>query len=243
MKLLEKMEVFQTGLGPFACYKNDQNFYFHLSHGGYWEIDLIRMLEPFWKNAKVILDIGAHIGTHSFVYAAYNKDAKIYAFEPQKEMFKLLKLNMENRKNVIPINMCVGHKMGKTTLAKHTIFGENIDKDIVYGDGPTMNLGGIGIGEGGEQVEMITIDSLNLDACDFIKVDVEGAEPLVFLGGKETICKYKPVICFEYIPDLKTDHLEKLFSTEKLKDVKELLYSYGYTRIQNLEGCNWIAIP
>lgn len=237
------MQVFQTPWGPFACYKNDQNFYFHLSNGGYWEIQLIQMLEPYWKNAKVILDVGAHIGTHSFIYSAFNKTANIFAFEPQKEMYKLLEFNMKESKNVICMNSCVGHLIGKTSLAKHTIFGENIDKDIVYGEGPTMNLGGIGIGEGGEQVSIVTIDSLGLDACDFIKIDVEGAEALVLMGAKETIAKYKPVICFEYIPGMKTDHLENLFQLQKIKDVKELLVSYGYTRIENLEGCNWIAIP
>ena len=33
---------------------------------------------------------------------------------------------------------------------------------------------------------MITIDSLKIK-CDIIKVDVEGAEPLVFYGAKKTI--------------------------------------------------------
>lgn len=39
------------------------------------------------------------------------------------------------------------------------------------------------IDKGGEKVAMISIDSLNLESCDFIKIDAEGYEPLVIAGA------------------------------------------------------------
>ena len=70
---------------------------------------IMKLLKPYWEPAKVILDIGAHIGSHSFIYSFFNREAKIYAFEPQTEIFKVLCENMQTRGNVVCVNTCVGH--------------------------------------------------------------------------------------------------------------------------------------
>ena len=49
----------------------------------------------------------------------------------------------------------------------------------------------------GEEVEVITIDSLKLSACDFIKVDVEGMELPVLQGVAENLRKYRPILYVE----------------------------------------------
>ena len=48
-----------------------------------------------------------------------------------------------------------------------------------------------------EWVQSITVDDLQLDRVDFIKVDVEGFEERVLKGGAETIKRLLPVIYFE----------------------------------------------
>jgi len=47
------------------------------------------------------------------------------------------------------------------------------------------------------QIPIITIDSLNLSACDLICLDIEGYEPFALQGAEQTIRKYRPVIMFE----------------------------------------------
>ena len=238
------METFQTPFGDFTCYKNDQNFYHHLKNDRFWEIDLILCkLRPYWETASCILDIGAHIGSHSFLYSFYNSKAQIYAFEPQSNIYKVLCKNMESRKNVNCINTCVGHALCKTRLANHTHFGANVEDTIQYGDAPTMNLGGVSIGTEGEEVSMITVDSLNLSSCDFLKIDVEGAEGLVLLGAKETLLKYKPVICFEYIDSIDTSAIAAAFQMESIPTPHEILQELGYEEFIRIEGDNWLALP
>jgi FkbM family methyltransferase len=237
------MEEFQTNLGPFWAFNNDQNFYFHLKHGGFWEAKLLEDLMPFICKAETILDIGAHIGSHSFVYGFFNPNAKIYAFEPQKKIYDLLSKNVSIRPNVIPINKCVGHTNMTCNLSRNAKCGENSDIDICYGNGPIMNLGGVSIGGSGEEVEMITIDSLNLETCDFIKIDVEGAEGLVIEGATETIRKFKPIICFEWSPYLDNKPMEEYFHRQRIPTVQELLIKLGYTVFKFLEGDNWLAFP
>ena len=39
------------------------------------------------------------------------------------------------------------------------------------------------LGIGTDFIEMITIDSLNLDNIGYMKLDVQGSEPLVFYGA------------------------------------------------------------
>ena len=48
-----------------------------------------------------------------------------------------------------------------------------------------------------EWVQSITIDNLQLDRVDFIKVDAQGFEARVLKGGTETIKKFLPVIYFK----------------------------------------------
>jgi FkbM family methyltransferase len=46
-------------------------------------------------------------------------------------------------------------------------------------------------------IPVVTIDSLNLEACDLLILDVEGYEPFALKGAEETIRKYKPVVMIE----------------------------------------------
>lgn len=49
----------------------------------------------------------------------------------------------------------------------------------------------------GGDIRVITIDSLDLEACDLICLDVEGFEPQALLGAEQTIRKFRPVIQIE----------------------------------------------
>jgi len=238
------METFNTPFGDFSCLKNDQNFYFHLKQNSFWEIELImKYLRPYWQQASTILDIGAHIGSHSFLYGFFNPQAKIFAFEPQREIYKVLQQNIKERPNITAFNTCVGHQDMMTTLSQRTHCGENTEEPIVYGEGPIMNLGGVSIGEGGQPVPMIRIDSLGLTSCDYMKLDVEGAEGLVIQGAANTIRKYRPVICYEYADYLDISGLSKTLGLESLPNVKKELEALGYKDFKHIEGDNWIAFP
>ena len=46
--------------------------------------------------------------------------------------------------------------------------------------------------------EQITLDSLELNNIDLIKIDIEGNELNVLKGALETIQRNKPIIEFEY---------------------------------------------
>jgi hypothetical protein len=49
----------------------------------------------------------------------------------------------------------------------------------------------------GNDVKCITIDSLKLQSCDFIKMDCEGMELKALQGAEGTIYKFKPTMLLE----------------------------------------------
>jgi hypothetical protein len=72
------------------------------------------------------------------------------------------------------------------------------------------------------KVEMIAIDDLNLAACDFIKIDVQGMELDVLLGAEKTIRKFGPTIY--------TENETRAGQPDKLR---QFLVQLGYTCLQD----------
>lgn len=46
---------------------------------------------------------------------------------------------------------------------------------------------------------LVSVDSLELDRVDFIKIDVEGMEVDALKGALNTIEKYKPILTVEFL--------------------------------------------
>lgn len=204
----------------------------HLMQGVMFEEPVIRQLEPFIKRSKYVVDVGANIGCHTVSYGFFNPDATIWAFEPQKKLFPTLVDNIQLNNltdRVFPMNYALGHK-------KDTVHLQNTSAQFYEGNG--TNLGGIGIGNDGEEIEMNTLDSLSLPGLGFMKIDVEGAEGLVLQGAKETIEKYKPVILFEH----NSQHINpRDVGLEYVPTPFEVLTPLGYDKFFHIGTDNFIA--
>jgi FkbM family methyltransferase len=236
-----------TKYGYISYYPNDIWFAEPIDSGGMFDEEFVfNCLAQYIANSKTILDIGSHVGSHIIMYKYINPSAKIYGFEPQSKIFKLLKNNIEknNYKDVEIFNYGVANKSIKTTLNKNITDGFNCDDEIEYGSSKWFNLAGVQVGKGGEEIETLTVDSLNLDSCDFIKIDVEGFEPLVLLGAENTIKKYKPVISFEYnYKTILKESAEEFGIEFPMYDGSfEILRKYGYSDIRYIYKNNFIAL-
>jgi FkbM family methyltransferase len=238
----------ETQNGYISYYKNDIAFVNYLERDNLiFETEIVmEHLSEIVKDSKVIIDAGAHSGSHTILYKSINPEVVIHAFEPQLKMFELLSHNIEqnNFNNVFLHNLALANKAHTTRLVtsvsdahydenyNHVVL-ENGELDYVvhtnisYGDDNLFNLGGVGFGEGGEVVSTITIDSLSLEQCDFIKLDIEGAEPLALSGAIETIKKFYPTILFEHNSQQLSKEIYEHFqaSTETSFDI---LSSLGY---------------
>ena len=197
---IKNIETVETNYGKITYYTNDYFISEAYKYGYVFEQHIVENeLQYFIKNAWVILDIGAHIGSHTIMYSQINPECKIYSFEIQAPMYKLLQKNViQNRlKNVELFHCAVGNKIKMVTINNEIKDGPNANEPYFYDGYKEYNFGGISLGSGGEEIMMITIDSLQLNHCDLIKIDVEGFEFPVLLGAINTIIKYKPAIFYE----------------------------------------------
>ena len=136
-----------------------------------------------------VVEVGANIGAHTVHLAQIVGDAGVvWAFEPQRLVFQLLAGNIaiNGLRNVYCRQNCVSNQPG-------------IIKVPVLDAEKIQNWGGVSMLDNpeGEPVEAVTLDSLNLPRCDFLKIDVEGMELQVLEGASHLIDRYQPIIYTE----------------------------------------------
>jgi FkbM family methyltransferase len=155
---------------------------------GLFENQLIEWCKQFLKKDKVFLDIGAHSGTYSLSLADYCKE--VWAFEPQKMTYYSLcgGVALSNKRNITCKQIGLGSKdqVGYQTL------------NIVSSDGGGSSLHSTSGILCQETIEIVELDSFNIENIGFIKMDVEENEMFVLQGATETLRKSGwPTIIFE----------------------------------------------
>lgn len=134
----------------------------------------------FVKNFNVAIDVGANIGfwTRPLAY----KFKKVIAFEPVDNLMNYLKENTKNQ-NIEYNKLILGDKK---SYANMRCDDKNIGNNVV-------DIESYGRGD----IPVDTIDNLDLNHFDFIKIDCQGYDYFVLNGGIKTFEKYKPIIVFE----------------------------------------------
>lgn len=148
-----------------------------LDHDRYALPIILEYIQPGYT----VVDAGAFIGDHTLAYCdAVGKNGDVYAFEPNPAAFECLQYN------------CGSAKLFNCGLS-------NCDEEVNYSVDNNAGAGRISqqSGDGSFCIKTITLDSLNLSALDFFKLDIEGYELNALEGAKETISKYRPVFWIE----------------------------------------------
>ncbi len=180
-----------------------QKYLYHTLINRQYHDENIFLTSRFIKGENpVILDVGANIGLYTCAYAQYFKSQKpiIFAIEAMESNYKLLQENIKLNKfeNIKPIHIALGSENGELEFLvpeDHSI-GNFAGNNITSPNSETKNKMIT------KKVTMTTLDDLaqdhNINRCDFMKVDIEGAEYFMFSGGKKFISSFRPVIQFEY---------------------------------------------
>lgn len=140
------------------------------------------------------IDVGANIGLISLYMLKKVPNLKIYAFEPSPHQHGLFKRTIKENgiSSAIKLyNLALSDKEGQVPFFAHNT------------GCPADGFKDTGRGGDGKNIQ---VNTTRLDSwwnkqgrpkIDLIKVDTEGSELLVFMGGKEMLCKCNPDIFFE----------------------------------------------
>lgn len=147
--------------------------------GTYQLAKLQRALSCCVKRGLAV-DVGAHVGLWTHVLA--REFARVVAVEPMADHLDCLRRNTEHQSNIAIFPVALGAKMGTVTLSEMP--------DVATA---AVTANGVFV------APLAKLDSLYLDArVDFLKIDVEGYEHNVLLGGERTIRRDRPVIVIEH---------------------------------------------
>lgn len=157
---------------------------------GIWEPEETAVLQRYLRAGGVFVDVGANVGYFTVLASAWVGPAgQVYAFEPEKHNFAILRKNItENRcENVIAENMALAEKSelvqlylsGVTHSGDHRVYCPR-DDDTYIESHKRMT----------DTVQAITLDeylAAHNSRVDTIKIDVQGAEYRVLSGMKKTL--------------------------------------------------------
>jgi FkbM family methyltransferase len=155
------------------------------------------------KEGTIVFDVGANIGIHAVQLGhLVGNTGRVIAFEPEPENLKLLyeslKLNGINDR-VTVVERAVDAVSGESKFWRDRVSGATGSLT------PRENGNTHGHNYGGIPPEITTISTLSIDDYvreqkmipDLVKVDVEGAEARVLLGGLQTLRTHGPHVILD----------------------------------------------
>ena len=237
----EGLSQTQTRFGPMHYMTHD--YYIGKSlevYGEYsWgEIELLRkIVKPGWN----IVNGGANIGALTIPLAQLcDSQVKVFAFEPQPEIYEVLHLNSEPHPNITLADMALWSESGTTKMR-------------YLGELEHHNIGGLIINDSGGScdVPVTTLDDyFPSEQIDLIFLDIEGCEVHALRGAAKLISRCRPILYVEDHPDFNTGiadfvrsldyfiyaHQPLLFSPDNWKKCPESFFG-------NVASFNSLCIP
>lgn len=223
------MKTIQNHLGTFNVFNQDYVCCHLLENGRVPSQDIIDIhLSPWLRGAKMLIHVGAENGITSYYTAKKHSSLNVYAFEPRDRYFCMLMKTMALNacENIMALNNVLGHMSGPIKVPGEMTCPISCD----YND--ILDLGQGNVVANNNEFCFVTLDSLQLLACDVIYVDFPGMEYLVLLGGLRTIQKFKPTICFHTVEDVwKREFYDKLGIEGNIHDMLHRL-EYTVTEVE-----------
>lgn len=184
------------GLPPLLWQKVDQGAFGRVVGGRPVDGPILDLAldAPNWmnliENKGVVVQAGGNQGMYPRYYADHFE--KVYTFEPDDDNYFCLDYNCQGDKyhkqkvglGEAERTMKLVHLSSNNTGMHRTVSNEVAALNNI----PEERM---------KSVEIITLDSLNIEGCDLLHLDVELYETEALVGAENTIKKYSPVIVVE----------------------------------------------
>ena len=169
------------------------------------------------EDAELAVDVGAHVGIYGLAAAAKRPDLEIHAYEPNPDCYARLQLhsNINKFDNVKCFRTAIADKNGITKIGWSNMKGLGyLPSGSQIGDPPPQ----LGWNEAYIKAEVLHLPTL--EGLIAVKIDVEGAEYMVFRGMIEEA---------ENRHTLPRPHIIlECFSAENADRITELTKPLGY---------------
>ena len=158
------------------------------------------------QKRRTVIQAGGNIGMWPMRLSS--QFAKVITAEPDETNFTCLLKNIEGLPNIEAHNVAFGDSFTTGKINVNQI----------------GNMGALSVVPG-DKFHIVPIDSLNVETCDLLQLDVEGYELFALSGAVDTIKRSYPVVCIEL------NGLSKNYG-HKDGDVLNFLRSLGYIKAQ-----------
>lgn len=201
-------------------------------------VDELKLARNNHSNKEIVcFDIGANRGQTIRLFRELFPNSKIFAFEPNPEIYRSLNSIHRYSGNIKCFNLALGQRTGKfpfwispldetsSLLLPNSDSTMNKKKALILGIDPK------------EMYEKIDVDVVTLDEfvlgnkilkIDILKIDVEGSEFQVLLGGR-TVFKQGKVSIVQY--EIHNDDLRPSQQTE----INNFLKEFGFTEYSTIK--------
>jgi FkbM family methyltransferase len=169
---------------------NDMTTYVLLEQEDWFESEM-SFVRAFVRPGMHMIDVGANHGVYGLTFASrLQGEGHVWAFEPASKPYSLLARSVaangfETVMTALQLGLSDQKRTASMFVSEHT------------------ELSSLNAGTGaGESVRLDTLDSVFESDCggaaiDFVKVDAEGEEANILIGGKRFFSEQSPVVMFE----------------------------------------------
>jgi FkbM family methyltransferase len=153
---------------------------------GQEEISLVNGLTSFLSEKPIIFDVGSNKGDWSdIMLKEFGDNCTIFLFEPNEKLLSYTEIKYEYRKNIIFNKMALSNKIGVSNF----YYFENYNNEL-----SSLYKQDWWAKELPMQVTIVKVDTIdnycqknNIEFIDYLKIDCEGGDAMVFLGAKNML--------------------------------------------------------
>lgn len=215
------IEIARPGLAPFKIhFDRVSDCLTELVEKGTYDDYVFRALEhapslmATLRTGGVVIDIGANIGYYACVFSRWvGSDGRVFVSEPFEPTARMLtatlRANGMDNVKLLPLRPFAGRVQPVEMIQDH--------RDITQGTTRLLQKAPA------DTLETLTLDGAfgRLDRLDLLKVDVNGPDFEILLGGSDLIGRTRPHILIEFTP--------QEIEPETWRGALDLLRSTSYT--------------
>lgn len=205
--------------GDVVTFTNDfiSNFIQH----DLWEGPLCKDMAEYYVPGTDFVDIGANLGLNTLLVNYYKPiTGTVHLFEPQHDVFLLLKHNTRKMKRKL-YNFGLSDKPEIFSYSQYT---DNVGATSLVSP-PTEN------NDSQIHVACVALDTIEFkNPVSLVKMDVEGAEIAVLNGGAEFFRKHRPALFIEM--------WDRCYN-----DIDVVLKAMGYEMVRKVGIHDYLYLP